>query len=198
MDGPAVKGVLVQGAVERIESYLDAGKLSREELELRLGQEDLGLFEKGAVVAGLWYRTPRYERLLDLIYEVEGRRTAALVAFGRRSAERMLENPAFAAIFETIERRNGGRSAGPLLVRLAEVVLNFTRWQYVGETLDDFAVEVSEAGDYHEHARFAVQGMIEFFGSHLFGRQLCVKSERPSRERIVFRAKATHPRAPGA
>jgi hypothetical protein len=81
---------------------------------------------------------------------------------------------------------------GPLLVKLAELVLNFTRWKYAGESLDDFSVEVTEAIDYHEHARFTVQGMIELFGSRLLGKRLHVTSVRPTRDRIVFRARTLH------
>jgi hypothetical protein len=46
---------------------------------------------------------------------------------------------------------------------------------------------VSEAADFHEHARHAAQGMIDFFGSRLFGTQLHMTSERLSRDRILFR-----------
>jgi hypothetical protein len=189
MDVPSVKGVLMQHAVEHLRSELASGRLSREQLTLRLEQEDLALFEKDAIVAGLWYPSACYERMLDLIYEQGGRRSEALVDFGRRCAEHLLASSAFTAMFDTIARRSGHESVAPLLLRLSEVVINFTRWKYLGPRIDDFAVEVSEAADYHEHARHTVQGMIEAFGSRLFGRQLEVTSERPSRDRILFRSK---------
>jgi hypothetical protein len=187
MDVPSVKGVLMRCAVERLESYLASGRLSRDQLELRLEHEDLGLFEKDAIVNGLWYPATRYERLLDLIHELEGRRPEGLVAFGRSSAESLLEAPAFAGIFEATARRSRHESGGPLLMKLAELMLNFTRWKYVGVSADEFTVEVTGAADYHEHARHTAQGLIEFFGSRLFGTQLHMTSERPSRDRILFR-----------
>jgi hypothetical protein len=55
MDVPSVKGVLVRSALEQVQSYLAAGRLSREQLELRLEREDLALFDKDRVVNGLWY-----------------------------------------------------------------------------------------------------------------------------------------------
>ena len=189
MDVPSVKGLLVEHAAARIQSDLASGRLSREQLELRLEKEDLALFEKDAIVPGLWYPAARYERMLDVIYELEGRRTEELVAFGRSCAEHLLASPAFTAMFETIARRSGHESVAPLLLKLSEVVLNFTRWKYLGPRIDDFAVEVCDAADYHEHARWTVQGMIEAFGERLFGRRLQVTSERPSRDRIVFRSK---------
>jgi hypothetical protein len=72
-------------------------------------------------------------------------------------------------------------------MKLAELMLNFTRWRYVGVSADEFQVEVSEAADYHEHARYIAQGLIELFGSRLFETPLHMTSERPSRDRIVFR-----------
>jgi hypothetical protein len=187
MDVPSVKGVLVRSAVERLQSCLAAGRLSREQLELRLEREDLGLFEKDAIVNGLWYPATRFERLLDLIYEVEGRRPEALVALGRSAAEGLLGASAFAGIFEATARRGRHESGGPILMKLAELMLNFTRWKYVGAGADEFSVEVGEAAEFHEHARHLAQGLIEFFGTQLFETPLRVESQRPSRDRIVFR-----------
>jgi hypothetical protein len=187
MDVPSVKGVLMRGTVERIQSYLASGRLSREQLEFRLGPEDAALLEKDAIVNGLWYPATRYERLLDLIREQEGRRDAALVEFGREAAESLLANPAFTGIFEATTRRKGHETGGPLLMKLTELMLNFSRWKYTGVSPDEFCVEVSEAADFHEHARHAAQGMIEFFASRLFETRLDMTSARPSRDRILFR-----------
>ncbi len=187
MDVPSVKGVLVRSALARVQSYLTSGRLPREQLELRLEREDLALFEKDLVVNGLWYPATLYERLLDLIYQVEGRRPEGLIAFGRSAAESLLGASAFSGIFDATARRGSHESGGPLLMKLAQLMLNFTRWKYVGVSADEFCVEVSEAADYHEHARYTAQGLIGFFGSRLFETPLHVTSERPSRDRIVFR-----------
>ena len=143
MDAPSVKGVLLRPAVDRIRACLASGRLSREQLEHRLEHEDLDLFEKDEIVNGLWHPAACYERLLDLIDELEGRRPEALVAFGRSAAEGLLEAPAFAGIFEAAERRNGHETGGPLLVKLTELMLSFTRWKYVAVSGDEFCLEVS-------------------------------------------------------
>ena len=187
MDAPSVKGVLVRSALERIQSYLASGRLSREQLELRLEREDLALFEKDLVVNGLWYPVARYERLLDVIYQVEGRRPEALIEFGRSAAESLLGASAFSGIYQATTRRGSHESGGPLLMKLAELMLNFTRWSYVGVSTDEFRVKVSEASDLHEHVRYTAQGLIEHFGSRLFETPLHMTSERPARDRIVFR-----------
>jgi hypothetical protein len=192
MDERSVKGVLLQHALDRIEEGLAAGTLTRERLELRLEPEDLALLDAKEIVGGLWYPAARYERMLDAIFEAEGRRSEALVEFGRSAALRLIETPAFGAMFDAIKGRSGSdsaASAGPILVKLSEVLLNFTRWKYLGPRLDDFSVEVSEAREFHDHARFAVQGMIDAFATRLFGERLEVRSERPAPDRIVFRAR---------
>jgi hypothetical protein len=187
MDVPSVKGVLVRNALERIQSHLAAGRLTREQLELRLEREDLALFEKDGVVNGLWYPAARYERLLEVIFQAEGRHPEALIDLGRSTAESLLEASAFSGIFEATARRGRHESGGPLLMKFAELMLNFTRWTYVGVSADEFCVEVSEAADYHDHARYTAQGLIERFGSRLFETPLRMTSERPAHDRILFR-----------
>jgi hypothetical protein len=189
MDVPSTKGVLIQHAVERIQGYLAGGRLSREELELRLAAEDLALFDGEKVIAGLWYPVARHHRLLDLIFEVEGRSEPALVDLGRTAGEQMLRAAAFGAMFEAAARRGEG-SAGALLVKLAELVLNFTKWRFLGPSLADFRIEVTEAREVSDHARHNVTGLIEVIGSHVLGRALGVTSERPQPDRILFHGKA--------
>jgi hypothetical protein len=187
MDTPSVKGVLLRSAVDRIQSYLASGRLSREQLELRLAPEDLALFEKDGIVNGIWYPAARYEQLLDVIHQAEGRRAEALIEFGRSAAESLLGASAFSGIYQATARRGSHESGGPLLMKLAELMLNFTRWKYVGVSPDEFVVEVTEAAALHEHVRYIAQGLIEFFGSRLFQTALHMTSERPSRDLIRFR-----------
>jgi hypothetical protein len=189
MDVPSTKGILIQHAVERIQHHLERGRLSRDELELRLAPEDLAFFDGEKVIAGLWYPVARHHRLLELIFEVEGRSDLALVQLGRTAGEQMLRAPAFAAMFDAAGRRDEA-SAGALLVKLAELVLNFTRWRFLGSSLADFRIEVTEARDVSEHARRNVTGLIEVLGSHVLGRALAVTSERPQPDRILFHGKA--------
>ena len=156
----SVKGVMLQHAVDHIQALLDAGTLTREQLELQLERENLALFDKGEIVGGLWYPAARYERLLELIFERAGRQSDALVEFGRGATLRLLKTQAFAGMFQVISR-TAAPTARPARarswVKLSEVLLDFTRWKYLGPRLDDFSVEVSEASDFHQHARFAVR-----------------------------------------
>jgi hypothetical protein len=186
---PSTKGILIQHAVARIQGYLDGGRLSRDQLEVRLAKEDLAFFGGEKVVAGLWYPVAQNHRLLDLVYEVEGGSDEAMVELGRQAGEQILRAPAFGALFEAAARRRDA-SAGPLLLKLAELVLNFTKWRFLGPSLDDFRIEVAEAREISDHARRTVMGLIEVLGSAVLGRTLSVTSERPERDRILFHGKA--------
>ena len=189
MDVPATKGILIQHAVERIQGYLDSGRLSRDQLELRLAAEDLAFFDGEKVIAGLWYPVARHHRLLDLIFEVEGRSDQAMIELGRAAGEQMLRAAAFGAMFEAAARR-GDAGAGTLLVKLADLVLTFTKWRFLGPSLGDFSIEVTEAREVSDHACRNVTGLIEVLGSRVLGRSLAVTSERPEPGRILFRGEA--------
>ena len=189
MDAPSTKGILIQHAVERIQDYLDRGRLSRDQLELRLAVEDLAFFDGEKVIGGLWYPVARHHRMLDLIFEVEGRSDQVMIDLGRTAGEQMLRAPAFGAMFEAAARR-GDSSAGALLVKLAELVLNFTKWRFLGPSLGDFSIEVTEAREVSDHARRNVTGLIEVLASRVLGRSIAVTSERPQPDRILFHGKA--------
>ena len=72
-------------------------------------------------------------------------------------------------------------------MKLAELVLNFTKWSFRGSSLDQFEIEVTEATDYSDHACHSAVGFIEVLGERLFGKELRVTCERPTPDRIVFR-----------
>jgi len=188
---PSIKGILIQHPVERIQGYLDEGRVSRRELEIQLGKEELAFFDGEKVVPGLWYPAAMTHRLLQLIYDVEGRDEAALRELGRETAGRLLQAPAFQSLFEAAARR-GDASAGPLVLKLAEVVLNFSKWRFDGE-LHDFRVEVTEAEALSDYSRHTMVGLMETVGSAVAGRAVHVTSERPTPARMVFRGKAAPP-----
>jgi hypothetical protein len=184
---PSTKGLMLQQVVTLIQDHLDTGRLTRDQLEARLEKEDLPFFDGDKIVPSLWYPVAQNHRLLDLYFSISGRRAEAMVELGRVSARQVLELPAYAALFEAAAQRDAA-SAGPLLVKLAELVLNFTKWTFHGTTLDDFEIEVTEATEYSDHACHSAIGFMEVLGAELFGKKLRVKCERPAPDHIVFRS----------
>jgi hypothetical protein len=186
VSAPSTKGLMLQQVVTLIQDHLDAGRLTRDELETRLEKEDLAFFEGDKIVPSLWYPVSQNHRLLDLYFSISGRRHEAMVELGRVSARQVLQLPAYAALFQAAAGRDAA-SAGPLLVKLAELVLNFTKWTFHGTSLDEFDIEVTEAAEYSDHACHTAIGFMEVLGAELFGKQLRVTCERPTPDHIVFR-----------
>jgi hypothetical protein len=186
---PSTKGLMLQQVVSRIQAFLDSGRLSRQELEVRLAREDLGFFDGDKIVPALWYPVAQNQRLLELFYALSGRRNEVMVELGRESARQVLQLPAFSKMFEAAAQRDDA-SAGALLVKLAELVLNFSKWTFSGRTLDDFEIEVTEAADYSDHACHSAIGFIEVLGAEVFGRTIRVAYERPTPDHIFFRSRS--------
>lgn len=185
---PSTKGLMLQQVVSLIQDHLDSGRVTRAQLEARLEQEDLAFFEGDKIVPSLWYPVAQNHRLLDCYFAISGRRTEVMVELGRESARHVLELPAYTALFEAAAQRDAA-SAGPLLVKLAELVLNFTKWSFHGSSLDEFEIEVTEATEYSDHACHSAVGFIEVLGEQIFGKQLRVTCERPTPDHILFRQK---------
>jgi hypothetical protein len=184
---PSTKGLMLQQVIDRIQARLDDGRLTRKELEARLEEEDLRFFEGDKIVPTLWYPVSQNHRLLDLYSHLEGRRTEVMIELGRESAREILRLPAYAKLFEAALQRDEA-SAGSLLVKLAELVLNFTKWTFHGKSLDDFEIEVTEADDYSDHACHSAIGFIEVLGEGLFEKKIRVACERPTPDHILFRS----------
>jgi hypothetical protein len=73
-------------------------------------------------------------------------------------------------------------------VKLAELVLNFTKWTFRGSSLDEFEIDVTEATDYSDHACHSAVGFMEVLAEELFGQKIRVTCERPTPDHIVFRS----------
>jgi hypothetical protein len=187
---PSTKGLMLQQVVTLLQGFIDEGRLSRRELELRLAKEDLGFFDGDKIVPTLWYPVAQNQRLLELYYRVSGRRDDVMVELGRASARQVLSLPSFAPLLEAATQRDEA-SAGALLVKLAELVLNFSKWSFRGTSLDDFEIEVTEATDYSDHACHSAVGFIEVLGEKLFHRSIRVRCERPTPDHILFRSRAS-------
>jgi hypothetical protein len=187
---PSTKGLVLQQVVSRLQALLDAGRITRDELEVRLAKEDLALFDGDKIVPSLWYPVAQNQRLLDLYYVLEGRRVEVMVDLGRESARQILQVPAFRSMFDAASQRKDA-SAGALLVKLSELVLNFSKWKFHGESLDDFEIEVTEAADYSDHACHSAIGFIEVLGREVFGLPMTIAFERPTTDHILFRGRTS-------
>lgn len=194
---PSIKGVALQLAVEAVNRLLDEGRISREELEVRLDPEDLRILDQ-KVLPGMWYPIDSLGRLVQITAEeAHGRGGVdAVVDVGVEAAEKLFGSELYRTFVSTAEK--WGRRAGPTLVRLAPLLCNFTRWSYETGSAGGyrFRVRVDEAGEFPEVLRFIAQGFIQYLAQRVDDHPVRVVSERPAPDRIVYTGSS--PAAPAA
>lgn len=184
-----VKGSAIESVVADVNRLVDAGVISRADLEVRLEADDLGLLDQ-KLLPSAWYSLGSYGRLTQLLFETEGRRRIEyLVERGRRAAER-IRNAGLYAQF-TADRDRWGDRIGAMLVTLGPAMYRDTEWKFrllAGGGGTRFEIEVSVPENFPDVCRHATQGFIEYTAIHAAGENVRVSSERVGPTRIVIRA----------
>ena len=186
---PSIKGTAFQSAPEDLLRLLASGRISRDELEVRLEAEDLAILETKINPSG-WYPIASYTRIVELLAEREAPddRDGYCAARGVRAAERLAGTGIYQQLAISAEKL--GARVGKFAITLSQVFYNFGRWSYeVGNGRDAFTVEVREASAFPEVSRFATQGFIEWAATRMAGRPMRVVSERPRPDLVIFRGR---------
>ena len=199
MDRPSIKGTAFESVAAGLVALVESGRISRQQIEERLTEQDLvALDEK--ILASAWYPVDTYGRVLDLLGDVEGEGHAGyFVERGARAAERLMGLGIYhqAERAERLKERAGEDWLEPgvnLMLTMGQVLFNFMRWSYQPSTGGriEFGIELSEAADLPECARYTVQGFIEFTARKLVeDPELQVTSLRPSQDQVVYRCRAS-------
>jgi hypothetical protein len=198
---PSIKGAAFQSVVEDLRRLLEAGRLSREQLELKLEADDLRLLDE-KVLPGLWYPLTTYQRLTELLMHAEGQgKIAYVIARGARAAERLFAAGLYHQLVrgdeigaeKRAQSERWSEHEANLMTTLAGAMFNVSRWRYVGDpgVSSTSRIEVSEAEALPEVSRWAAQGFVEYTTSRLSGVSTRVSSERPTPDRIVFTLRST-------
>lgn len=189
---PSIKGTALQSVHEDVHRLIEAGRLSREALELRLEPEDLLILD-AKVAPATWYPIASYARLVEMLVheEAEGRAREYLMARGARTAERLSAAGIYQQLHASTEQM--GPAVGRIVITLASVIYNFTKWHFESRGPDhEFTLFVTEAAEFPEVSRFTTQGFIEFVSNRTSGMPTRVESERPSPDCIIYDARR-HP-----
>ena len=184
-DLPSVKGSLFFIAQADLLGLIEKGKISREELEVRLTPEQLELVDAKVQVA-LWYPVDAFNAFLRITSEIGDRGSPeALAATGRLSAEQLAQSGLYAQLNEGA--RGSAKGVGRRLVTLASAFYNFMHWEYIeGEGPGRFTVDVTEAADWCEELRHITEGFIEVASARAMGQPVRVTSERPTPGHVIF------------
>lgn len=184
-----VKGSAIESVVADVNRLVEQGRLSPEALEVRLPAADLQLLET-KIVAALWYPYGSYGRLMELLFEIEGRRsTEYLVERGRRAGERVRATGLYTQLKGNWA--NWGDRVGTILATLGPAMYKDTQWRCeitsVSERAVVFRLEVDCPAEFPDVCRWATQGFIGYVASLYAGdNKVRMTSERVSPERMVF------------
>lgn len=188
-----VKGTAIESVVNDVKQLVETGAISQEALEARLHAEDLRLLET-KIVAALWYPLGSYGRLMELLFEVEGRRsTEYLVERGRRAADRVRATGLYSQLKS--DWSTWGDRVGKILATLGPAMYKDTQWRIelarAGGSGMELRLEVDCPAEFPDVCRWPTQGFIEVL-AHLYSGESTIRmrSDRVSPERMVFYGQA--------
>jgi len=187
MTTPSIKGTAFQSAHADVNALVARRVMTRDQLEVALEAEDLHFLDE-KVMPSAWYPMTSYLRLLQLLCdkEAKGDVTGYLIARGEKAGERIAGTGIYQQLDTNVETL--GVRTGRIVVTIAGLIYNFTRWQFEreGATVGNFTIRVDDAADFPEAARFTTQGFIQYASTRIVGKPMLATSERPLPSRILF------------
>jgi len=201
----SVKGTIIEAVVENLVRLRDAGRVTDEELEVRLEAAECALLEGKINTAG-WYPMASYTRFLQLLGDIEGGGSPAyFIERGRANARRLMDAGLYQQLGfldrwkESVRRGSIEESTVitsyasklRLVVSLATSIYNVGRW--VVEPDEDnpgrISIVVRDASDYSEPMRLAAEGFLNECAKERgrVGGADLYTSERPRPDLILFR-----------
>jgi len=185
--GPSVKGAIFQMAIEALKQAVESGRISQEEVELKLEAEDLPFLDE-KILVGRWYPVSSFDRMVQLTSGPASSENASyLIKRGRKAADQVLGNQIYGHFSETIKQR--GDQSGASVLTLAQLMMNFSRWELLPYRNGDpshFVIKVTEAGPMPDVLRYTAQGFIERVAEMMVGGPMQVLSERPTLNQLTF------------
>ena len=189
MEPPSIKGTAFISAVGDLQELIDAGRLSRDQLETRLRPEDVEIFD-AKILPGEWYPIDSYGRILDLLGNVSGGGMPYHVQRGRKAAERLLRSGIYRQLDKAIEQRSEKDKASliSIMLTVGRTLYNFGAWEILPDQSTDrlLRFELRQMAALPENARVTIQGFVEWAAENIVGGRIRVESRRVTADRIVF------------
>lgn len=194
MTVPSIKGTAYGSVHDDLAALVADGRVSRDELETRLGVDDLRYFD-AKVLAGNWYPIKSYKALLAVVTEKEanGKPEEYLIARGWRAAARLKE----AGIYRQLDSGDGngktwGARVANIIGSISKLMYNFTSWHVEpGEDATSFRAVVEDAMEFVDECRYTAQGFVAYAATMIAGAPVQVTSSRSGPDRIVYTVRRT-------
>ena len=173
MSGLCIKGTAISTVVEDVKGLVDAGRISMEDLELRLEAPDLALLE-AKIEPISWYDIDAYRRMMELLRDLEGAGDPHYwFRRGAKSAAHLIELGFYhqmeylkrLEVSKTMDREEKLRVWGRDLRRLVTLsgsLINFGEWQAVldPDQPDRYRIEICGVTGVPEAFWHAAEGFL--------------------------------------
>jgi hypothetical protein len=193
MSVPSIKGVAFKGLVEDLQALRACGGVGDAELEAALTDADRIHLEE-QISPGFWYPMESYDRMLAVLVDKEAGADPVTYLHGRgeRAMKRMLDMGLYRQ-FDAIEEGWGGR-VGSVMTSLGDAVYNFAHWEFLRsddeeEAARQFAIELTEAEAFSDHALRTIEGAIAMLAARAASGPVDVSVQRPSADRVRIEVK---------
>lgn len=190
---PAAKGTLVLGVVVAARRHREKGRISPEQLELRLSAAALELIDQKINIAG-WYPIQAFCELMDLNWELGGRRDPEFMRReGERSADHLFETGIyqqlrFAEEAKKVQSREDLVRQSRLISSITGSLYNFLEIEVKVDAGFDGELQIvyGNAGAFSEALRYSTEGFMNQINKRQKSQRRWT-SERPAPDRVIFR-----------
>lgn len=191
---PSVKGSLVVGAAVSVRRHREAGRISPEQLEARLGGTALELIDDRKIEIGRWYPAAAFCELLDLDWEVasdrdpEHARRAGTVSADHLFDSGIYQQLDYAERAERVKSRSELMRQARLITTITGTLYNFLEFEVRidEERTRSLEIQYGNASAFPEVLRYNTEGFMNQI-NHRQGSSRCWSSERVRPDLVVFR-----------
>jgi hypothetical protein len=187
---PSVKGTLVLGAVVAARRHREKGRISEQQLEVRLSGPALTLIDQKILIAA-WYPIDAFCELMDLNWELGGKRDPDFMRReGERSADRLFDTGIypqlkFAEEAAKVQSREDLVRQSRLISSITGSLYNFLQIDVRMGNGENLQIVYENAAPFSEALRFSTEGFMNQINKRQKSAQRWT-SERPRPDRIVF------------
>lgn len=187
-----IKGSAIVAVVEDLAGLIEAGKLSRDAIEARLEAADLEILDAKIQIA-LWYPIDSYERLLQILIDLEGGSDKAgyLRSRGRRTATRLAETGLYVQLRGDSKAATLDLAPVKRTLSLWNGMVSFSKWSCTQESDVPrvFRIDVSDAAKFPWVLRVSNAGFLEGVFSGIAQCKVSVALENEQPDRFVYRVR---------
>ncbi|HXK25925.1 MAG TPA: hypothetical protein VMS55_24880 [Myxococcota bacterium] len=189
---PSAKGSLVLGAAVAARRHREKGRISEQQLEVRLSGPALALIDQKILIAA-WYPIDAFCELMDLNWELGGRRDPEFMRReGERSADRLFDTGIypqlrFAEEAAKVHSRDDLVRQSRLISSITGSLYNFLQIDVrVGDGEEgNLRIVYENAAPFSEALRYSTEGFMNQINKRQKSAQRWT-SERQRPDRIVF------------